>query len=237
MSMMSNSFLPSACETDIAGLVGMYVLQAASDEPAALLDWNNNYGGRPRQGRRVPLLEPAEGVLHRISGWTTRRSSPARSARRTPTAPSSGRIAPGPFTYCRVSTDDFAGVITSYVGEGRFTDDTLDTFGGYGVIEVPDFQRLLQLHLPARLRAPRRGHACHGGAAIEDASIPTGSVPACLMEAAYAIRPGGAGKAMPRRQADRMALHRALRGPRRPRHPDRRVPQGLPAALLVVPQP
>ena len=56
-----------------------------------------------------------------------------------------GRVAPGPFTYCRVSTDDLTGKISSYVGEGRFTDDRLDTFGGYGVIEVPDFQRLLRM--------------------------------------------------------------------------------------------
>ena len=55
-----------------------------------------------------------------------------------------GRISPGPFTYCRVSTDDLGGRMGSYVGEGRFTEDTLDTFGGYGVIEVPEFQKLLQ---------------------------------------------------------------------------------------------
>jgi L-fucose isomerase-like protein len=55
-----------------------------------------------------------------------------------------GRVAPGPFTYCRVSTDDLEGRIASYVGEGRFTDDRLDTFGGYGVVEIPRFQSLLQ---------------------------------------------------------------------------------------------
>ena len=50
MSMMSESLLPSACETDIAGLLGMYVLQSASQQPAALLDWNNNYGDDPNKG-------------------------------------------------------------------------------------------------------------------------------------------------------------------------------------------
>ena len=49
MSMMSDSLLPSACETDVAGLLGMYVLQAASEKPAALLDWNNNYGNDPEK--------------------------------------------------------------------------------------------------------------------------------------------------------------------------------------------
>jgi L-fucose isomerase-like protein len=30
-----------------------------------------------------------------------------------------------------------------YVGEGRFTDDLLNTFGGAGVVEIEDMQRLL----------------------------------------------------------------------------------------------
>ena len=28
-----------------------------------------------------------------------------------------------------------------YVGEGRFTDDRLNTFGGAGVVEIPNMQR------------------------------------------------------------------------------------------------
>jgi L-fucose isomerase-like protein len=35
--------------------------------------------------------------------------------------------------------------MVSYVGEGHFTDDRLDTFGGYGVIEVPRFEERLRL--------------------------------------------------------------------------------------------
>ncbi len=50
MSMMSNGLAPSACETDIAGLVGMYALRLASGTPAALVDWNNNYADDPDKG-------------------------------------------------------------------------------------------------------------------------------------------------------------------------------------------
>jgi len=55
-----------------------------------------------------------------------------------------GRAKSGPFTYCRVSTDDTFGVIRAYLGEGEVTDDQLETFGGYGVVHVPDFQGLLK---------------------------------------------------------------------------------------------
>jgi L-fucose isomerase-like protein len=55
-----------------------------------------------------------------------------------------GRIKPAWFTYCRVTTDDTSGQIRAYTGEGRFTGDPLQTFGGYGVIKIPRLQRLLR---------------------------------------------------------------------------------------------
>jgi L-fucose isomerase-like protein len=54
-----------------------------------------------------------------------------------------GRLRAEPFTFCRVSTDDFNGRILAYLGEGELTNDPLRTFGGYGVARVPRFQRLL----------------------------------------------------------------------------------------------
>jgi L-fucose isomerase-like protein len=49
-----------------------------------------------------------------------------------------------PFTYLRVSTDDGGGKIRAYIGEGELTDDPLKTFGGYGVVRIPAFQKLLR---------------------------------------------------------------------------------------------
>ena len=143
MSMMSESMRPSACETDVAGVVGMVALQAASGRPAALLDWNNNFGDDPDKGvvfhcsnlpasffgeHRMDYQEIIAGTVGKDRTYGT----------------IVGRIAAGPLTYCRVSTDDLAGRIAAYVGEGRFTDDTLETFGGYGVVEIPRFQDLLR---------------------------------------------------------------------------------------------
>jgi L-fucose isomerase-like protein len=143
MSMMSDSLMPSACETDVAGLVGMYILQSASNKPAALLDWNNNYGNDPDKGvvfhcsnlpksffssQKMDYQEIIAGTVGKENTFGT----------------IVGKIAPGPFSYCRVSTDELRGRMTSYVGEGEFTTDRLDSFGGYGVIAVPRFQALLQ---------------------------------------------------------------------------------------------
>jgi L-fucose isomerase-like protein len=143
MSMMSNNLMPSACETDVAGLVGMCILQAASGQPSALLDWNNNYSKDPNKGvlfhcsnlpkaffatQKMDYQEIIAGTVGKENTYGT----------------IVGRIAPGPFTYCRISTDDLEGRITAYFGEAKFTDDKLDTFGGYGVFEIPNLQGLLE---------------------------------------------------------------------------------------------
>jgi L-fucose isomerase-like protein len=144
MSMMSNSLLPSACETDITGVLGMYALQLASGKPSALVDWNNNYGD-----------DPDKAVLFHCSNW------PRQLFGETPVMDFQdiiaqtvgqeksygvvkGRLKSQPFTFCRVSTDDTRGVITSYLGEGQLTDDPITTFGGHAVVQIKDFQCLLR---------------------------------------------------------------------------------------------
>ena len=55
-----------------------------------------------------------------------------------------GRIRPNATTFCRITTDDTAGMISCYTGEGEFTKDKLETFGGYGVMKIPNMQRLME---------------------------------------------------------------------------------------------
>ena len=144
MSMLSNKLLPSACETDITGLVGMYAMALASGRPSALLDWNNNYGDDPDKGvifhcSNLPQdLFGGQGVMDYqeiIAGTVGKENTYGTVV---------GKIRPTPLTYCRVSTDDQRGVVRAYLGEAEVTDDPVETFGGYGVIKVPNFQKLLQ---------------------------------------------------------------------------------------------
>jgi L-fucose isomerase-like protein len=143
MSMMSENLMPSACEVDITGVVTMYALQLASGTPAALVDWNNNYG-----------RDPNKCVLFHCGNWAKSFIPEAKIA----TAPilgsilgeqntygaMAGRTPAGPVTFARVSTDDATGRIRAYVGEGNFTDDPLATFGTRAVVEVPRLQRLMR---------------------------------------------------------------------------------------------
>lgn len=143
MSMMSDQLMPSACEVDITGVASMYALQLATDQPAALVDWNNNYAG-----------DPNKCVLFHCGNFAKSFFAEARMAYADILATTlgqentygaiAGRVPAGPMSYARISTDDVNGRIRTYCGDGVFTDDALDTFGSRAVVEVPNLQHLLK---------------------------------------------------------------------------------------------
>lgn len=143
MSMMSNEGLSSACEVDICGVIGMHALHLASGTPSALLDWNNNYADDPDKAVcfhcsnlpkhffadvRMDFQEIIAGTVGKENTFGT----------------VVGQVKPSAMSFVRVSTDDRNGVIRGYVGEGNFTSDPLQTFGGAGVVQIPHLQSLLR---------------------------------------------------------------------------------------------
>lgn len=142
MSMLSEKMIPAACETDVCGLIGMIALQAASESPSALLDWNNNYGTDPNKGVLFHCSNLAKSFF-KGSKMDYQAIIAGSVGKDNAYGTIVGQIVPGPFTYTRVSTGDELGLMRAYVGEGQFTDDKLNTFGGYGVFEIPDLQDLL----------------------------------------------------------------------------------------------
>ncbi|HUW12510.1 MAG TPA: L-fucose/L-arabinose isomerase family protein [Anaerolineae bacterium] len=143
MSMLSNSLLPSACETDVTGAIGMYAMRLASGRPSALLDWNNNYGDDPNKCVFFHCSNLPKDVFADVK-MTYQEIISHSVGKDSAYGTMDGRIKAAPFTYLRVSTDDEFGAIRAYVGEGELTDDPLVTFGGYGVVEIPEFQALLR---------------------------------------------------------------------------------------------
>lgn len=145
MSMMSNSLVPSGCETDIAGVIGMYAMMQASGQPSALVDWNNNYGTDPDKGIIFHCSNlPKDFFVADTTSMDYQAIIAGTVGRENTFGTIIGRIKKAPFTYCRVSTDDFNGKISAYVGEGELTEDTVKTFGGYGVVRIPNLQKLLK---------------------------------------------------------------------------------------------
>ena len=143
MSMMSNELLSSACEVDICGVLGMHALQLASGTPSALLDWNNNYGSDPNKAvcfhcSNLPkhFFRSVKMDFQQIIAGTVGKENTFGTC--------VGLIKPEKMSFARFSTDDTSGKMRGYVGEGRFTDDPLNTFGGAGVVEIPNLQKLLR---------------------------------------------------------------------------------------------
>jgi L-fucose isomerase-like protein len=127
----------------MVGMVAMYVLQLASGDPSAIVDWNNNYGEDPDkcvifhcsnlpkhffETHKMDFQEIIAGSVGKDNTFGT----------------IVGQLKAGPLTYCRVSTDDLNGKMRGYVGQGEIVSDKFRSFGGYGAIHVPKLQDLLK---------------------------------------------------------------------------------------------
>jgi len=143
MSLMGERYMPSACETDVAGAVSMYALLLASGKVPGFLDWNNNYGDDKDKCvcthcSNFPKSFMANDIEISeldILGETLGRENCFGAIK--------GHVTAGPMTYFRISTDDTQGRIKSYVGEGEFTDDVFEMDGGIAVCKVPRLRELL----------------------------------------------------------------------------------------------
>ncbi len=164
---MNDRGLPAACEVDVGNAVAMYALTLASGEPAACLDWNNNYGDDDEKC----ILFHCGPVPRRLMADKGRITDHPILANEVGEGCgygcNVGRIAPAEFTFGSMLTE--AGTLRFYLGQGRFTEDRIppEFFGCAGVAEVEKLQEVL-LHVgrhgfrhhvsvtPGRVLAPVR---------------------------------------------------------------------------------
>ncbi|PKO22933.1 MAG: hypothetical protein CVU38_06855 [Chloroflexi bacterium HGW-Chloroflexi-1] len=146
MGELNNRGIPAACEVDVGNAVAMYALGLASGEPAACLDWNNNYGEEDNKCILFHCGPVPKGLM-------TDRGRIADHAILANTVGAGcsygchvGRIAPFDFTFGSMLTD--AGRLRFYLGQGRFTEDKIpaEFFGCAGVAEIVNLQDVL-LHV------------------------------------------------------------------------------------------
>jgi len=168
MSMMSESMRPSACEVDVMGALTMYAMQLASSSPSALVDWNNNYGD-----------EEDKCVLFHCGNWA-KSFIPEAAVSTAPILGSivgtertwgalEGRTPARPLTFGRLTTDDYAGTLRAYVGEGTLTDDPLKTFGNRAVAHIPRLQELMRYVCESGFEHHVVMNASHTGSVLAEA--------------------------------------------------------------------
>ncbi len=168
MSMMSERLMPSACEVDITGAVSMYALSLATQQPAALVDWNNNYAD-----------DLDKCVLFHCGNWAKSFFDDFKMANAEILATTlgtentygtvAGRTPAGPFSFARVTTEDRNRRIRAYCGDGRFVDDPLDTFGSRAVVEVPKLQDLMRFICKNGFEHHAAMAAAHSSAILHEA--------------------------------------------------------------------
>lgn len=168
MSLMSNNLLPSACETDMIGMIGMYILQLAAGAPSAIVDWNNNYGEDPDKAvifhcSNLPkhFFEDFKMDFQEIIAGSVGKDNTFGTV--------VGKLKSGPLTYCRASTDDLHGRMRAYVGQGEITADRPQSFGGYGVVKIPQLQNLLKYVCKNGYEHHVAVNRSHFGPAVADA--------------------------------------------------------------------
>lgn len=157
LSELNDRGIPASCEIDLTSAISMRAMALASEQPTAVLDWNNNYGEETDKvilfhcGSCAQSLMTDRGAVteHKMfakgdpgSGWGT----------------NEGRIAPMKTTISNCLTRD--GRILLYASEAEFTDDPIEEafFGCAGVCKIPKLEdKLLRL-----ARGGFKHHTCVG---------------------------------------------------------------------------
>jgi len=144
MSMLGEKLIPAACEVDIAGVVSMYALILASGQPAAILDWNNNFGEDRDHCVCFHCSNYPKGFMGNEIEISNLEILGKMVGEEKCFGAIKGKVAPGPMTFFRVSTDDRNGRIHSYIGEGEFVDKPFPIDGGIAVTRVDNLQKLMK---------------------------------------------------------------------------------------------
>ena len=145
LSELNDRGIVASCEIDMCSAITMRAMNLASEEPTAVLDWNNNYGD---DENKVELFHcgPVAQSLMAGKGHVSEHKMFAKNDPGSGWGCNEGRIAAFPMTFSNCQTKD--GKIVIYASEGRFTEDEIEDgyFGCGGVAEIPNLQdKLIKL--------------------------------------------------------------------------------------------
>ena len=144
MAMMGERLMPSACEVDLDGALSMYALALASGKAPGFLDWNNNYGSEPDMCVNTHCSNFPRSFMGSEIEISDLDILGESLGRENCFGAIKGRVAPGEMSFFRMSTNDVAGSVHSYLGEGEFTDDPFPMDGGIAVCRIPNLRALLR---------------------------------------------------------------------------------------------
>jgi len=139
LSELNDRGIVASCEIDMCSAISMRAMNLASEEAAAVLDWNNNYGD---DENKVILFHcgPVAQSLMTEKGAVTEHKMFGKGDPGSGWGSNEGRIRAFPTTISNCQTKD--GKIVIYASEARFTEDPIEAeyFGCAGVAKIPNLQ-------------------------------------------------------------------------------------------------
>lgn len=142
LSELNDRGIPASCEIDLCSAITMRAMALASEQPTAVLDWNNNYG---EDENKVILFHcgPVAQSLMIAKGMVTEHKMFAKGDPGSGWGSNEGRIKAMPMTFSNCQTKD--GKLIVYTSEGAFTGEPIEDafFGCGGVAEIPNLQNKL----------------------------------------------------------------------------------------------
>ncbi len=160
MGRLGDRGIPCACEADIMGTLSMHALMLASGGPSCLADWNNLHNEDPELVNcwhcgvfpHSWAKTPPRMACHEIIASTVGRENAMGVVEFV--------MQDGPVTLCR-STVDNGGQLKAALIQGVVEPNEATTFGAYGWVRLPGFQRfyknVLLRHFPHHV-AMNRAH-------------------------------------------------------------------------------
>lgn len=142
ISELNDRGIVCSCEIDLTSAVTMRALALASGQPAACLDWNNNYGDDENKAILFHCGPVAQSLMDG-KGTVTEHKMFAKGDPGSGWGTNEGRIRAMDMTMSNGFTED--GKLKVYASEARFTGEPIEKafFGCGGVAEIPDLQNKL----------------------------------------------------------------------------------------------
>ena len=152
LSELNDRGIATSCEIDLTSAISMRAMQLASEQPTAVLDWNNNYGDAEDKLILFHCGSCAQSLMTKKGTVTSHKMF------------DKGRIRPFKTTISNCLTVD--GKIKIYASEAEFTDDPIEDayFGCAGVCQIPNMEdKMIRL-----ARGGFKHHTCVGVGHMKD---------------------------------------------------------------------
>lgn len=142
ISELNDRGIVASCEIDMCSAITMRAMSLAAQEPAACLDWNNNYGDEEDKVILFHCGSAAQSLMTE-KGTVTEHKMFAKNDPGSGWGTNEGRIRAMDMTFSNCLTEN--GRIKIYFSEGKFTADIIEDsyFGCAGVAQIPDLQNKL----------------------------------------------------------------------------------------------